>query len=101
MRGGSGLGGEWGWEGDPCVASELLRLGLPARGVPTSAREVVAHASAHRFPFSSRPPHPPPPAPLQDGWTPLHSASRSGRAPVVAALHADLRVEINARDNVR
>jgi len=42
-----------------------------------------------------------PPLPLQHGATPLHGAAASGHAPVVAALLAHPRVEVNAKDEVR
>jgi len=37
-------------------------------------------------------------SPCSDGGTPLHGAASNGHAPVVAALLADPRVEVNAKD---
>ena len=40
-------------------------------------------------------------SPLQRGGTPMHFAASNGHTPVVAALLADPRVEVNAKNNVR
>jgi len=51
-------------------------------------------------PSSTSPRLPPPPL-LQRGFSPLHEAAAKGHAPVVAALLADPRVEVNIKGNVR